>query len=123
MENRNIEKVEIIENNKNTEKKGNRLADDKQMKKKRKKEKQQKEKRNQKLDRKKILMIISIILAVIILIIGIIVGIYIYKADGNMKFKESGENKGVAKVYKELFKGNHDLIHELLHYVHVDYEK
>ena len=47
----------------------------------------------------------------------------IYKADGDMKFKESGENKGVAKVYKELFKGDHDLIHELLHYIHVDYEK
>ena len=47
----------------------------------------------------------------------------IYKADGNMKFKDASENKGVAKVYKELFKGNHDLIHELLHYVHTDYEK
>ena len=47
----------------------------------------------------------------------------IYKADGDMKFKESGENKGVAKIYKELFKNDHDLIHELLHYVHVDYEK
>ena len=50
-------------------------------------------------------------------------GAAIYKADGDMKFKEAGENKGVAKIYSELFKGNHDLIHELLHYVHVDYEK
>ena len=47
----------------------------------------------------------------------------IYKADGNMKFKEAGENKGVAKVYKELFKGDHELIHELLHYTHTDYTK
>ncbi len=47
----------------------------------------------------------------------------IYKADGNMKFKESSENKGVAKVYKELFGGDHELIHELLHYTHVDYNK
>jgi iron-only hydrogenase group A len=47
----------------------------------------------------------------------------IYKADGNMKFKEAGENKGVEKIYKELLKGNHDLIHELMHYVHVDYDK
>lgn len=47
----------------------------------------------------------------------------IYKADGNMKFKEAGENKGVAKVYAELFKNDHDLIHELLHYVHADYDK
>ena len=47
----------------------------------------------------------------------------IYKADGDMKFKESGENKGVAKVYKELFKNDEELIHKLLHYVHVDYEK
>ena len=47
----------------------------------------------------------------------------IYKADGDMKFKEAGENKGVAKIYKELFKGDHKLIHELLHYVHTDYTK
>ena len=47
----------------------------------------------------------------------------IYKADGDMKFKEAGENKGVAKIYNELFKGDHKLIHELLHYVHTDYTK
>lgn len=47
----------------------------------------------------------------------------IYKADGDMKFKEAGENKGVAKIYSDLFKGDHELIHKLLHYVHVDYEK
>lgn len=50
-------------------------------------------------------------------------GASIYKADGDMKFKESGENKGVAKIYKELFKNDEELIHKLLHYVHVDYEK
>ena len=47
----------------------------------------------------------------------------IYKADVDMKFKEAGENKGVAKIYNELFKGDHKLIHELLHYVHTDYTK
>jgi len=47
----------------------------------------------------------------------------IYEADGDMKFKDAGENKGVEKIYKELFKGDHDLIHKLLHYIHVDYEK
>jgi len=47
----------------------------------------------------------------------------IYKADGDMKFKEAGENKGVAKIYSDLFKGDHDLIHKLLHYVHTDYNK
>ena len=47
----------------------------------------------------------------------------LYKEDGNMKFKEAGENKGVAKIYKELFKGDHKLIHELLHYEHTDYTK
>ena len=50
-------------------------------------------------------------------------GAAIYKADGDMKFKEAGENKGVAKIYSDLFKGDHELIHKLLHYVHVDYEK
>ena len=47
----------------------------------------------------------------------------IYKADGDMKFKEAGENQGVAKIYKELFKGDHKLIHQLLHYEHTDYTK
>jgi len=47
----------------------------------------------------------------------------IYKADGNMKFKDASDNKGVAKIYKELFKGDHELIHQLLHYVHTDYNK
>ena len=50
-------------------------------------------------------------------------GAALYKHDGDMKFKESSENKGVATIYKDLFKGDHDLIHELLHYVHVDYDK
>jgi iron only hydrogenase large subunit-like protein len=47
----------------------------------------------------------------------------LYKKDGDMKFKDSSENKGVEKVYKELFKNDHDLIHELLHYVQIDYNK
>ena len=45
----------------------------------------------------------------------------IYKADGVMKFKDAGENKGVESVYKNLFKGNHELIHKLLHYTHTEY--
>ncbi|MBQ7351536.1 MAG: (2Fe-2S)-binding protein [Clostridia bacterium] len=47
----------------------------------------------------------------------------IYKADGDMKFKDSSDNKGVAKIYEELFKNDKHLIHELLHYVHTDYSK
>ena len=42
----------------------------------------------------------------------------IYKADGDMKFKNSDDNAGVAKIYKELLKGDHELIHKLLHFVH-----
>ena len=42
----------------------------------------------------------------------------IYKVDGNMKFKNAGENEGVTKIYRDLLKGNHDLIHQLLHYNH-----
>ena len=42
----------------------------------------------------------------------------IYKADGDMKFKNSDENAGVAKIYKELLKGDHELIHKLFHFVH-----
>ena len=47
----------------------------------------------------------------------------LYKVDGDMKFKDASDNKGVAKVYSELFKNDHDLIHKLLHYVHTDYTK
>ena len=47
----------------------------------------------------------------------------VYKADGDMKFKDASDNKGVAKIYEELFKGDHELIHKLLHYVHTDYTK
>lgn len=47
----------------------------------------------------------------------------LYKTDGKMKFKHAGDNKGVAKVYRELFKDNHELIHQLLHYEHTDYNK
>lgn len=46
----------------------------------------------------------------------------LYKVDGNMKFKDASDNAGVQKVYKELFKGDHKLIHELLHYTHTSYE-
>ena len=42
----------------------------------------------------------------------------IYKADWDMKFKQSGENQGVATIYKELLNGDHELIHKLLHYTH-----
>ena len=45
----------------------------------------------------------------------------IYKADGNMKFKDAYENKGVESVYKNLLKGDHALIHKLLHYTHTEY--
>ena len=45
----------------------------------------------------------------------------IYKADGDMKFKDASDNKGVEKVYRELLKGDHQLIHKLLHYVHTKY--
>lgn len=47
----------------------------------------------------------------------------LYKVDGNMKFKDASDNKGVEKVYKELFKGDSKLIHKLLHYTHTSYEK
>ena len=42
----------------------------------------------------------------------------IYKADGDCKFKESGDNESVKKIYEEVLKGDHELIHKLLHYVH-----
>lgn len=44
----------------------------------------------------------------------------VYKADGDCKFKISDENRGVQKIYSELLKGDHKLIHKLLHYVHTD---
>lgn len=47
----------------------------------------------------------------------------LYTRDGEMKFKDASENKGVAKVYKELFKDDHKLIHKLLHYTKTDYNK
>jgi len=42
----------------------------------------------------------------------------IYKADGNMKFKNSADNSSVEKIYKELLKNDEELIHKLLHYIH-----
>lgn len=47
----------------------------------------------------------------------------LYKVDGSMKFKDASDNKGVEKIYKELFKGDHKLIHKLLHYTHTSYNK
>lgn len=44
----------------------------------------------------------------------------IYLADGNMKFKSSEDNMGVKKIYEDLLHGDHQLIHELLHYSHSD---
>lgn len=42
----------------------------------------------------------------------------IYKADGDMKFKESSENRGVAEIYKNVLHDDKHLIHELFHYEH-----
>lgn len=47
----------------------------------------------------------------------------LYSQDGDMKFKDASENKGVAKVYKELFKNDAKLIHKLLHYTRTNYSK
>ncbi len=44
----------------------------------------------------------------------------IYKADGDCKFKDSADNKSVAEIYSKMLKGDHELIHKLLHYVHTD---
>lgn len=45
----------------------------------------------------------------------------LYSRDGEMKFKDASDNQGVNRVYEELFKGDKELIHKLLHYVHTDY--
>ena len=45
----------------------------------------------------------------------------IYKADGDMKFKSSEDNKGVKNIYENVLKNNHDLIHKLFHYEHTEY--
>ena len=42
----------------------------------------------------------------------------IYKADGDMKFKDSTENQGVMQIYKDVLKNDHRLIHQLFHYDH-----
>jgi len=42
----------------------------------------------------------------------------IYKADGDMKFKDSTENRGVAQIYKEVLNNDPHLIHKLFHYEH-----
>lgn len=50
-------------------------------------------------------------------------GSALYNHDGDMKFKDASENKGVATIYKEMFKNDKKLIHKLLHYEHTDYTK
>lgn len=42
----------------------------------------------------------------------------IYKADGDMKFKDSTENQGVMQIYKDVLKNDQHLIHQLFHYEH-----
>ncbi len=45
----------------------------------------------------------------------------IYKADGDMKFKNTDDNTGVKKIYEELLQNDHKLIHELFHYTNTKY--
>ena len=40
----------------------------------------------------------------------------IYKADGDMKFKNTDDNEGVKKIYNDLLKNDNKLIHKLFHY-------
>ncbi|MBQ4558138.1 MAG: (2Fe-2S)-binding protein [Clostridia bacterium] len=40
----------------------------------------------------------------------------IYKADGDMKFKNTDDNAGVKKIYEDLLHNDHELIHKLFHY-------
>jgi len=46
----------------------------------------------------------------------------LYKVDGTIKFKDASDNKGVSKIYSELFNNDKKLIHKLLHYTHTNYE-
>ena len=75
---------DITESHRSSEKKGNRLGDDKARRKKRKKEKLQKSNGKIKLSKKKILITVGIVLAIIILTLGTVIGTYIYKANGNI---------------------------------------
>ena len=45
----------------------------------------------------------------------------IYKADGDMKFKNSEQNAGVKHIYENVLNNNKELIHELLHYTKTEY--
>ena len=45
----------------------------------------------------------------------------IYKADGDMKFKSTEDNAGVKKIYEEVLKSDHELIHKLFHYTDTQY--
>lgn len=42
----------------------------------------------------------------------------VYKADGNMKFKDSSENQSLNDFYKNILHDDKALIHKLMHYVH-----
>ena len=46
----------------------------------------------------------------------------IYKADGDMKFKNTDDNAGVKKIYEEVLKNDHHLIHELFHYTDTKFD-
>ena len=45
----------------------------------------------------------------------------IYKADGDMKFKNSEDNQAIKHIYQNVLKNDHDLIHQLFHYEHTNY--
>ena len=45
----------------------------------------------------------------------------IYKADGNMKFKNSDDNQGVKYIYEKVLNNDHELIHKLFHYTDTKY--
>lgn len=46
----------------------------------------------------------------------------IYKADGDMKFKNTDDNAGVKKIYEEVLKNDHELIHKLFHYTETKFD-
>ena len=87
MENKEGNNIEnkMNTNYKSSDKKSNRLGDDRARKKKRKKEKAYDSSNVKfKLSKKKVLITIGIVLAALLLIIGIMAGTYIYKAEGNL---------------------------------------
>ena len=46
----------------------------------------------------------------------------IYKADGDMKFKNTDDNAGVKKIYEEVLNNDHELIHKLFHYTETKFD-